>query len=167
MWRKTAWTSALRRAAIWRSTASGNKRLYATGPRNPVGIAWAPDGKTPDGGQRTRRAGQRPGARLHDISERRRLLRLALQLFFLGSTWTPASRRNAPDPVARAIVPDYVLSAHGVPGAGLGRARLRLPAPFTGGMFVGQHDHGTAIRAGLQGHLRAVRQCAERPGTRC
>uniref|UniRef100_UPI0028ABB018 PQQ-dependent sugar dehydrogenase n=1 Tax=Achromobacter sp. TaxID=134375 RepID=UPI0028ABB018 len=35
------------RAAIWEiDVASGAKRLYATGLRNPVGMAWAPDGKT-------------------------------------------------------------------------------------------------------------------------
>ena len=35
------------RAAIWEiDVASGAKRLYASGLRNPVGMAWAPDGKT-------------------------------------------------------------------------------------------------------------------------
>jgi glucose/arabinose dehydrogenase len=44
-----------------------------------------------------------------------------------------------PDLVARAIVPDYALGPH---TASLGLAwsgGARLPAPYTDGMFVGQH----------------------------
>jgi len=35
------------RASAWKlDVASGQKRLFATGLRNPVGMAWGPDGKT-------------------------------------------------------------------------------------------------------------------------
>ena len=65
-----------------RSTARpAQKRLFASGLRNPNGLALgAGDRRAVDGGQRTRRAGQRPGARLPDLGEGRRLLRLALEL---------------------------------------------------------------------------------------
>ena len=48
------------------------------------------------GGQRTRRARQRPGARLHDGGPRRRVLRLALQL--LRPAPRPAGQAAAPGP---------------------------------------------------------------------
>ena len=70
------------RAAIWEvDVATGEKRLFATGIRNPNGMAWEPETRRAvDGRQRTRRARRRPRARLPDLGEGRRLLWLALQL---------------------------------------------------------------------------------------
>jgi hypothetical protein len=124
---------------IWEVDGHRRHRVFASGLRNPNGMAWEPPAAMLwTVGQRARRDRQRPGARLHDLGARRRLLRLALQLL------RPARRRSAvksqrPDLVAKAI------------GAGLraGRAhRLagpgrfgwqRLPALQAHGMFVGQH----------------------------
>ena len=68
------------RAAIWEiDIATGNKRLFATGLRNPVGMAWESTTRhAMDLGQRTRRAGQRSRARLHDIGSRWWILRMAV-----------------------------------------------------------------------------------------
>ena len=79
------------RAAILEiDPGDGDARVFASGPaqsqRHGLGAA---DGRAVDGGERARRAGQRPGARLHDLGEGRRLLRLALQLL------RPARRRRA------------------------------------------------------------------------
>ena len=65
-----------------RSTARpAPHRLFATGLRNPNGLTFEPQTQRPVGrGQRARRTRPRPRARLHDLGEGRRLLRLALQL---------------------------------------------------------------------------------------
>ena len=69
------------RAAIYEiDLASGTSRIFATGLRNPVGLAWEPHGGTLDGGQRARWPRRRDAAGLPDVSARRRLLRLALLL---------------------------------------------------------------------------------------
>lgn len=127
------------RAAIWEiDVATGNKRLYATGLRNPVGMAWAPDGKT-----------------LWTAVNERDELGSDLVPDYMTSVkdggfygWPYSyygqhvdSRVTPPRPdlVARAIVPDYALGPH---TASLGLAwsgGARLPAPYAGGMFVGQH----------------------------
>ncbi len=71
------------RAAIWEvDLGSGHHRLFATGIRNPNGMAWEPfERRVVDGRQRARRDRQRPGTRLPDLGARWRLLRLAVQLF--------------------------------------------------------------------------------------
>ena len=47
---------------------SGASRIFASGLRNPVGMAWEPaTGSALDGGQRARRAGRRDASRLPDI----------------------------------------------------------------------------------------------------
>ena len=70
------------RAAIYElDLASGSSRIFASGLRNAVGLAWEPQtGALVDRGQRARRAGRRDAARLSDLGARRRLLRLALLL---------------------------------------------------------------------------------------
>ena len=69
---------------------AAQSRVFASGLRNPNGMAWrAADRRAVDGGERARRARQRSGARLPDLGAGRRLLRLAVQLF------RPARRRRA------------------------------------------------------------------------
>ncbi|WMD20477.1 sorbosone dehydrogenase family protein [Achromobacter seleniivolatilans] len=127
------------RAAIWEiDVATGNKRLYATGLRNPVGMAWAPDGKT----------------LWTAVNERDELgsdlvpdYMTSVQdggfygwpYSYFGQHVDTRVKPPRPDLVARAIVPDYALGPH---TASLGLAwsgGAKLPAPFTDGMFVGQH----------------------------
>ncbi len=70
------------RAAIHElDLASGRSRIFASGLRNPVGLAWEPRSwRSLDRGQRARRPGRRDAARLPHLGSRRRLLRLALLL---------------------------------------------------------------------------------------
>jgi glucose/arabinose dehydrogenase len=128
------------RAAIWEvDTRSGSHRVFASGTRNPVGLAWEP--------------------------ERRKLWVAVNERDELGSDLVPdyiTSVRDGgfygwpysyygnhidsrvkpqrPDLVARAIVPDYAVGPH---TASLGLAwsagASSLPARFNSGMFVGQH----------------------------
>jgi glucose/arabinose dehydrogenase len=125
------------RAAIWEfDRVTGEGRLFATGLRNPVGMAW------------------QNGALWTAVNERDEIgndlvpdyMTSVRENGFYGWPYsyygqhvdervTPAR----PDLVARAIRPDYALGAH---TASLGLVSSRgatLPEPFREGMFVGQH----------------------------
>lgn len=127
------------RAAIWEiDVASGNKRLYATGLRNPVGMAWAPDGKT-----LWTAVNERDELGSDLVPDYMTSVKdggfYGWPYSYFGQHVDTRVTPPRPDLVARAIVPDYALGPH---TASLGLAwsgKTRLPAPFTGGMFVGQH----------------------------
>ncbi|HEY2559183.1 MAG TPA: sorbosone dehydrogenase family protein [Caldimonas sp.] len=138
-----------RRAAIWEiDLRGGAARVFASGLRNPNGMAWGSDG------------------RLWTVVNERDEIGSDLVPDYLTSVrdgafygW-PYSyygqhvdvRVQPPRPelVATATVPDYALGPH---TASLGLASAdgaRLPAPFAGGMFVGQH--GSWNRRPLSGY---------------
>ena len=127
------------RAAIWEvDVASGAKRLYATGLRNPNGMAWEPTTNM-----------------LWTVVNERDEIGSDLVPDYLTSVrdggfygW-PYSyygghvdervKPRRPDLVAKALVPDYALGPH---TASLGlawSAGTTLPANFAQGMFIGQH----------------------------
>jgi hypothetical protein len=127
------------RAAIWAiDTASGASRLYATGLRNPVGLAFEP----------------RTGLLWTAVNERDELgsdlvpdyMTSVREGGFYGWPWSyygthvdTRVKPPRPDMVAKALVPDYALGPH---TASLGLADAtgsRLGAAFAEGMFVGQH----------------------------
>ncbi len=126
------------RAAIWEvDPRTGTHRLYATGLRNPNGMAWGPDGAT-----------------LWAVVNERDELGSDLVPDYLSSVRDGAfygwpfsyygrhvDPRVAPNPerVAAAVVPDYALGAH---TASLGLAAAAgnaLPPAYASGMFIGQH----------------------------
>ncbi|MFF7057734.1 PQQ-dependent sugar dehydrogenase [Achromobacter spanius] len=127
------------RAAIWEiDVASGNKRLYATGLRNPVGMAWAPDGKT-----LWTAVNERDELGSDLVPDYMTSVKdggfYGWPYSYFGQHVDTRVTPQRPDLVARAIVPDYALGPH---TASLGLAwsgKTRLPAPYTSGMFVGQH----------------------------
>ena len=127
------------RAAIWEvNIASGAHRIFASGLRNPNGLAWEPSS----------------GA-LWTVANERDEIGSDLVPDFLTSVrdggfygW-PYSYYGQhvdervspprPDLVATAIAPDYALGPH---TASLGLASstgTTLPATFANGMFIGQH----------------------------
>ena len=127
------------RAAIWEvDLRKGTKRLYATGLRNPVGLAW--DRET--------------GALWTVVNERDELgddlvpdyLTSVRDGAFYGwpySYFGPNVDKRVepqrPDLVAKAIKPDYALGGH-VAALGLAAADGNtLPKTFANGMFIGQH----------------------------
>jgi glucose/arabinose dehydrogenase len=127
------------RACIWEvDLASGNKRLFATGLRNPNGMAWAPG----------------TGVLWTVANERDELgddlvpdyLTSVKDGAFYGWPWSYFGQHvddrvtpPRPDMVAKAIAPDYALGAH-VAALGLVAAtQTALPAPFANGMFIGEH----------------------------
>jgi glucose/arabinose dehydrogenase len=127
------------RAAIWEiDRATGAKRLFATGLRNPNGMGWEPQSH----------------ALWTAVNERDELgddlvpdyMTSVKDGGFYGWPYSYYGRHvdvrvkaQRPDLVARALVPDYALGAH---TASLGLAFYEgkaLPAGYVGGAFVGQH----------------------------
>ena len=127
------------RAAIWEiDVESGATRLFATGLRNPVGMAWEPV----------------TGALWTSVNERDELGNDLVPDYitsvkdggfygwpysYYGQHVDDRVEPARPDLVAQAIVPDYALGSH---TASLGLAHSAgnaLPPAFKDGMFVGQH----------------------------
>jgi glucose/arabinose dehydrogenase len=127
------------RAAIWEiDTTTRKHRVFASGLRNPNGLAWEP----------TRQA-------LWTVVNERDALGSDLVPDYLTSVrpgafygWPysyfgqhidPRVEPTQPEVVAAAVKPDYALGPHVAPlGLAFSR-RNALPAPFGHGMFVGQH----------------------------
>jgi glucose/arabinose dehydrogenase len=128
------------RAAIWEvDRASGAHRIFASGVRNPTGLAWEPE-----------------SGKLWAIANERDELGPDLVPDYLTSVqdggfygWPysyygqhldPRVQPQRPDLVARAIPPDYALSSHVAPlGVAMYKAGGGLPPSYQNGAFVGEH----------------------------
>jgi glucose/arabinose dehydrogenase len=138
------------RAAIWQvDIASGRSRIFASGLRNPNGMAWEPQ----------------TGALWTVVNERDELGDELVPDYltavddgafygwpysYFGAHLDPRISEQRPDLVARARVPDYGLGAHTAP-LGLAAAQgNKLPASYAQGMFIGQH--GSWNRQVLSGY---------------
>jgi len=127
------------RAAIWEiDIATGAHRVFASGLRNPVGMAWEPT----------------TGALWVAVNERDELGSDLVPDYmtsvrdggfygwpysYYGNHVDTRVKPGRPELVARAIVPDYALGPH---TASLGLAYSgpsTIGAQFQNGMFVGQH----------------------------
>jgi glucose/arabinose dehydrogenase len=138
------------RAAIWEvDRMRGTHRVFASGLRNPNGLAWEPT----------------TGALWTVVNERDELgndlvpdyLTAVREGAFYGwpySYWgqTVDTRVTPPRPdlVARAVRPDYALGSHVAPLGLAWAERSALPPQFQGGMFVGLH--GSWNRKPLSGY---------------
>ena len=144
------------RAAIWEvDPKAGTHRLFATGLRNPNGMAWVGAGAGV-GASASAGAGASAGAAtLFTVVNERDEIGSDLVPDYLTSVrdggfygWPYSyygqhvdERVKPPQPelVARALAPDYALGPH---TASLGLASSEgtsLPSPFAHGMFIGQH----------------------------
>lgn len=126
------------RAAVWEvDRATGNKRLFATGLRNPNGLAWEPQTRV----------------LWTVVNERDELgndlvpdyLTSVKDGAFYGWPWSYWGRNvdtrvkpANPEMVAKAIAPDYGLGSHVAP-LGLAFSDARMPANYASGAFIGQH----------------------------
>jgi glucose/arabinose dehydrogenase len=127
------------RAAIWEvDAATGRYRLFATGLRNPVGLAWEPTT-----GQLWTAVNERDelGSDLVPdyITSVRDGAFYGWPYSYFGKHLDLRAKPERPDLVERAVVPDFALGPH---TASLGltwSGSTSLPARFTNGMFVGQH----------------------------
>ncbi|WP_085656327.1 sorbosone dehydrogenase family protein [Pseudomonas sp. B11(2017)] len=138
------------RAAIWEvNRATGNHRIFASGIRNPNGLAWEP----------------RTGALWTAVNERDEIGSDLVPDYitsvkdggfygwpfsYYGQHVDVRAQPQNPDLVAKAIAPDYAVGPH---TASLGLAFAegnRLPAAFKEGAFIGQH--GSWNRKPLSGY---------------
>ncbi|UVL82640.1 sorbosone dehydrogenase family protein [Pseudomonas sp. B21-028] len=127
------------RAAIWEvDRATGNHRIFASGLRNPNGLAWEP----------------RSGALWTAVNERDEIgsdlvpdyITSVKDGAFYGWPYSYYGQNvdvrvepQNPALVAKAIAPDYAVGPH-TASLGLTFAEgSTLPAPFTEGAFIGQH----------------------------
>jgi glucose/arabinose dehydrogenase len=139
-----------RRAAILEvDPATGASRVFASGLRNPNGMAWQPQS----------------GALWTAVNERDEIGNDLVPDYmtsvrdggfygwpysYYGQTIDARVKPQRPDLVARAIKPDYALGAH---TASLGLAfydAAAFPARYRGGAFIGQH--GSWNRKPLNGY---------------
>jgi len=125
------------RAAIWEiDRATGAKRLFATGIRNPNGMAW-------EGGTLWTVANERDELGDDLVPDYLTSVKdgafYGFPFSYYGQHVDDRVKPQDPAMVARAIPPDYALGAH-VAALGLAAAgRTALPAPLSGGMFIGEH----------------------------
>ena len=127
------------RAAIWEvDTRSGEKRLFATGLRNPNGMGWEPETRV----------------LWTVVNERDEIgsdlvpdyLTSVKDGAFYGWPWSYFGgnvdirvQPQRPDLVAKAIAPDYALGTHVAP-LGLAFSDKRgMPEAFSNGAFIGEH----------------------------
>jgi glucose/arabinose dehydrogenase len=127
------------RAAVWQiDPATGRHRVFASGLRNPNGMAWEPE----------------TGVLWTVVNERDEIGSDLVPDYltsvrdggfygwpysYFGDHVDERVQPQRPDLVAQAIVPDYALGAH---TASLGLCFAEggsLPAEFASGAFVGQH----------------------------
>ncbi len=127
------------RAAIWEvDVATHAHRIYATGLRNPNGLAWEPQ----------------TGALWTAVNERDELgsdlvpdyMTAVRDGGFYGWPYSYYGQHvdtrvdpQRPELVAKAIAPDYALGPHTASLGLASTAGAALPPPFANGMFVGQH----------------------------
>lgn len=138
------------RAAIWEiDRASGEKRLFASGLRNPNGMDWA--------------AGT--GALWTVVNERDELGNDLVPDYltsvkdgafygwpysYFGQHVDPRVKPQRPDLVAKAVAPDYALGSHVAP-LGMAFAQGKALAPqLASGAFIG--EHGSWNRKPMSGY---------------
>jgi glucose/arabinose dehydrogenase len=125
------------RAGIWEiDLATGTKRQFANGMRNPNGLAWE------------------NGVLWTVVNERDELgndlvpdyLTSVKDGAFYGFPWSyygphvdDRVKPARPDMVAKAIPPDYALGSHVAPLGLAAAGTTALPAPFANGVFIGEH----------------------------
>jgi glucose/arabinose dehydrogenase len=127
------------RAAIWEvNLQSGAHRIFASGLRNPNGLAWAPGGS----------------ALWTVVNERDELgsdlvpdyLTSVRDGAFYGWPYSYYGQHvdarvvpQRPELVTRALTPDYALGPHTASLGLVSSVGAKLPAAFGNGMFIGQH----------------------------
>ncbi|MCL6487071.1 MAG: sorbosone dehydrogenase family protein, partial [Janthinobacterium lividum] len=127
------------RAAIWQFTrATGKARVYATGLRNPNGMAWQPGTQTlwTTVNERDELGNDLVPDYMTSVKEG---AFYGWPYSYFGQHVDARVKPPRPDLVATAIAPDYALGAH---TASLGLAfydATLLPARYRGGAFIGQH----------------------------
>ena len=138
------------RASVWEiDRATGLKREYATGIRNPTGVAFEPKS-----GQLWAVANERdelgPDLVPDYLTSVKEGAFYGWPYSYWGQHIDPRVMPQRPDLVAKAIAPDYGLSSHVAP-LGLAFATgTSFPQAWQGGVFVS--EHGSWDRSPLSGY---------------
>jgi glucose/arabinose dehydrogenase len=129
------------RAAVWEiDPSTGHHRIYASGLRNPNGLAWVPET-----GELWVAVNERDELGSDLVPDYMTSLVdggfYGFPYSYYGAHVDDRVKQKRPDLVARALFPDYALGAH---TASLGLVfdagqRGQAAGPFSEGMFVGQH----------------------------
>lgn len=128
-----------RRAAILEANLDGsNARVFASGLRNPVGLAWNPATHA-----LWTSVNERDG--LGDdlvpdfITEVKRGAFYGWPYSYIGANVDPRRKGERPDLVAKAIVPSVLIQAHSAPLGVAFYSGSMFPQPYRGGAFVALH----------------------------
>ena len=127
------------RAAIWEvQVDKGTHRVFASGLRNPVGMAWDAAGQTlwTVVNERDELGSDLVPDYLTSVQDSSFY---GWPYSYFGRNLDPRVQQSQPALVATALVPDYALGPH---TASLGLARSTagtLTPAFADGMFIGQH----------------------------
>ena len=127
------------RAAIWEvDRASGQHRIFASGLRNPNGMAWEPQS-----GKLWTAVNERDEIGSDLVPDYITSVKdggfYGWPFSYYGQHVDVRVTPQNPDLVAKAIAPDYAVGPH-TASLGLTFAEgSKLPAPFSNGAFIGQH----------------------------
>jgi glucose/arabinose dehydrogenase len=127
------------RAAIWEvQVDSGKHRIFASGLRNPVGMAWDEAGQVlwTVVNERDELGSDLVPDYLTSVQDS---AFYGWPYSYFGQNLDARVEQSKPALVATALVPDYALGPH---TASLGLARSaggKFPAAYSNGMFIGQH----------------------------
>jgi glucose/arabinose dehydrogenase len=127
------------RAAIWEvQVDSGTHRVFASGLRNPVGMAWDAAGQVlwTVVNERDELGSDLVPDYLTSVQDS---AFYGWPYSYFGQNLDPRVEQSQPALVATALLPDYALGPHTAP---LGLARSeggKLPAAWADGMFIAQH----------------------------
>ena len=137
------------RAAIWEiDPRAKGKRLFATGLRNPVGLAWSETGAL------WAAVNERDEMGSDLVPDYMTSVRdgafYGWPYSYFGQNVDDRVEPSRPDLVARAIKPDYALGPHAGSLGLTSSANNKLPPRYANGMFVGQH--GSWNRRPLAGY---------------
>ena len=127
------------RAAIWQiDPETGAHRVFASGLRNPVGMAWEPETKTlwTVVNERDELGSDLVPDYLTSVREQGFY---GWPYSYFGSHIDPRVKPARPDLVAEAIAPDYALGPHTASLGLVYSPGTPLLTPFGAGMFIGQH----------------------------
>jgi hypothetical protein len=138
------------RAAIWEvDRASGAHRIFASGLRNPTGLAWEPES-----GKLWAIANERDEIGPDLVPDYLTSVKdggfYGWPYSYYGQHLDPRVQPQRPDLVTTAIVPDYALSSHVAPLGVAMYTATGLPENYRGGAFVS--EHGSWDRTPLNGY---------------
>ena len=138
------------RAAIWEvDRATGLKRIYASGTRNPTGVAIEPQT-----GKLWAIANERDEIGPNLVPDYLTSVKengfYGWPYSYFGQHLDPRVKPQRPDLVARAISPDYALGSHVAPLGLAFSQTANLPAAYRDGVFVS--EHGSWDRNPLSGY---------------